>query len=108
MCVNIQIIDDNICEDDENFLLSLTAVDDCIDIFIPGGTVTIIDDDGNVLRILHIPVITYLSLFCPYSYSHDSVKVLIFIFYDPLCVVLSFDCPQWLLLAQTQELSTTM
>ena len=52
MCVNIQIVDDNICEDDENFLLSLTAVDDCIDIFIPGGTVTIIDDDGKCLTYL--------------------------------------------------------
>ena len=65
MCVNIQIIDDSICEDDENFLLSLTAVEDCIDIFIPGGTVTIIDDDGKHLTRNSCN----LSLFCPYFCS---------------------------------------
>ena len=47
MCVNIPIVNDIICEDDEYFWLGLTAVEDCIDIAIVNGTVTIIDDDGK-------------------------------------------------------------
>ena len=50
MCVDIPIVDDNICEDDEQFNVTITPNEpNCISIK-PGfgeGTVTIIDDDSE-------------------------------------------------------------
>ena len=50
MCVDISIVDDDICEDDETFIVTVTPNQpDCISIK-PGfgeGTVTIFDDDSE-------------------------------------------------------------
>ena len=52
LCVNIPIVDDNICEDDETFNVTITPNQpDCISIK-PGfgeGTVTIVDDDSELI-----------------------------------------------------------
>ena len=56
LCVDIPIVDDNICEDDETFNVTITPNQpDCISIK-PGfgeGTVTIIDDDSEwIIKII--------------------------------------------------------
>ncbi len=54
-CINIGIVNDNVNEDDETFSLSLAAGQDS-EIGNPGAaTVTIIDDDGELVS-LYIPV----------------------------------------------------
>ena len=54
ICVNIPIVDDNICEDDEQFNVTITPNEpNCISIK-PGfgeGTVTIIDDDSKRIHL---------------------------------------------------------
>lgn len=47
LCVNITITDDDICEDDESFLIQLTPADDCANIVSGSGSATIIDNDGK-------------------------------------------------------------
>lgn len=46
-CLYINIIDDDICEEDESFSIQLTSTDDCVDIVDGSGSLTIIDDDGK-------------------------------------------------------------
>ena len=48
LCVDIPIVDDAICEDDESFFVNLMSNDDCVSInqALCTGTVIISDNDG--------------------------------------------------------------
>ena len=47
LCVDVPINDDNLCETDEIFDVTLTTADPAVTLDPDTGTVTIIDDDGK-------------------------------------------------------------
>ena len=47
LCVDVSINDDNLCEDDEMFDISLSTLDPAVTLDPDTGSVTIIDDDGK-------------------------------------------------------------
>ena len=47
LCVDIEIVDDLICEGPEFFSIGLTSTDSNVNLGTSSGTVTIIDNDGK-------------------------------------------------------------
>ena len=53
-CGNIGIVNDDICEGDETFTCQLSTSDSQITLSPPAITVTIDDDDGNLLLLVYL------------------------------------------------------
>ena len=73
LCVDVPINDDNLCEADEMFSVSLTTVDPAVTLDPDSGTVTIVDDDGMLASMTYYNICTFIYTHCLYLQLRRSV-----------------------------------